>query len=168
LTLDIEEGNVAILEKVDKLHRAVAWRGDIPITSRYTAGIAGERFFREIKDNARIMGTLCAGCGLVYVPATMFCERCFAELEEWVEVSSTGHVFTFTILFRDLDDEPLDEPAVLAYVKLDGCDGGLIHYLGEIDLDELCVGLEVEAVFKDAAEREGSILDIQYFRPVED
>jgi hypothetical protein len=25
---------------------------------------------------------------------------------------------------------------------------------------------EVEAVFKDAAEREGSILDVKYFRPV--
>ena len=159
---------MAILEKVDKLHHAIAWHGDIPITSRYTAGIAGERFFREIKDNARIMGTQCPACGLLYVPATMFCERCFAELDEWIEVPSVGHVFTFTVLFRDLDDEPLDEPAVLAYVKLDGCDGGLIHYLGEIDPEELYVGLEVEAVFKDAAEREGSILDIRYFRPVED
>jgi len=157
---------MAILEKVDKLHQAVAWPGDIPITSRYTAGLAGERFFREIKDNARFVGTRCESCDLIYVPATMFCERCFAELDEWVDVPNRGHVFTYTVLHRDLDDKPLDPPALLAYVKLEDSDGGLVHYLGEVEEECLCIGLEVEAVFKDAAEREGTILDIAYFRPV--
>ena len=159
---------MAILEKVDKLHHAIAWKGDIPITSRYTAGIAGERFFREIKDNARILGTRCESCGLTYVPATMFCERCFAGLDEWVEVQSRGEVFTYTVLYRDLDEKPLDPPAILAYVKLEGADGGLVHYLGETDPESVHIGMEVEAVFKDAAEREGSILDIVHFRPVVD
>lgn len=158
---------MAITEKVDKLHHAVAWKGDMPITSRYSVGIAGERFFRAIKDEAKFLGTRCKACDLVYVPATMFCERCFAQLEEWVEVPSTGHVFTFTVLLRDLDDQPLDEPQVLAYVKLDGCDGGLVHYIGETERNLVHIGMEVEAVFKDAVEREGSILDVRYFRPVE-
>ncbi|GAF83588.1 unnamed protein product [marine sediment metagenome] len=159
---------MSILEKVDKLHHVVAWRGDIPITSRYTAGIAGERFFREIKDNARILGTRCEACDLIYVPATMFCERCFAELDEWVEVKSRGEVFTYTVLYRDLDGKRLARPAILAYVKLEGSDGGLVHYLGETDPEAVHIGLEVEAVFKDAVGREGSILDIKYFRPVGD
>jgi uncharacterized OB-fold protein len=159
---------MAILETVDKLHQAIAWPGDIPITNRYTMGIAGERFFREIKDHGRIVGTYCEECDLTYVPATLFCERCFAQLDEWVPVESTGTVFTYTVLFRGLDDEPLDEPVVLAYVKLDGCDGGLIHYLDEVDPEDVFIGMEVEAVFKDAAEREGSILDLEYFRPVLD
>ncbi len=157
---------MAILEKIDKLHHARAWQGDIPITSRYTAGLAGERFFREIKDNARFVGTHCESCDLIYVPATMFCERCFAELDEWVNVPNRGHVFTYTVLYRDLDEKPLDPPAVLAYVKLEGSDGGLVHYLGEVDGECVCIGMEVEAVFKDAAEREGTILDILHFRPV--
>ena len=157
---------MSILEKVDKLQHAIAWRGDMPISSRYTAGIAGEKFFREIKDNARILGTVCENCGLTYVPATMFCERCFAELDEWVEVANQGTVFTYTVLHRDLDEKPLDPPAILAYVKLQGSDGGLVHYLGEADPDAMYIGMEVEAVFEDAAERKGSILDIKYFRPV--
>jgi uncharacterized OB-fold protein len=159
---------MAILEKVDKLHQAVAWRGDMPITSRYTAGLAGEKFFREIKDNARIVGTRCKNCELIYVPAMMFCERCFAELDEWVEVANRGTVFTYTVLYRDLDDQLMDPPAILAYVKLEGSTGGLVHYLDEIDPNAVYIGLEVEPVFKDAAEREGSILDIEYFRPVGD
>ena len=159
---------MSILEKPDKLHHAIAWRGDIPITSRYTAGIAGEKFFRAIKEEARILGTRCEACGLTYVPATMFCERCFAALDEWVEVKSRGTVFTYTVLHRDLDGNPLDPPAVLAYVKLEGSDGGLVHYLGEIDPEAVHIGMAVEAAFKDAAERKGSILDIAYFRPVGD
>jgi uncharacterized OB-fold protein len=155
---------MAILEKVDKLENAVAWRGDMPITSRYTAGIAGERFFREIKDHARILGTRCQACELTYVPATMFCERCFADLEEWVEVPGRGKVFTYTVLYRDLDGEPLDPPAILAYIKLEGADGGLVHYIGETEKNLVHIGLEVEAVFKEAGERVGGILDIAYFR----
>ncbi len=157
---------MAITEKVDKMHHAIAWRGEIPITSRYTAGIAGEKFFRAIKDEGRILGTCCETCGLVYVPATMFCERCFGELEEWVEVASRGRVFTYTVLHRDLEEKPLDPPAILAYVKLEGSTGGLVHYLGEIGPECVYIGLEVEVVFKEAAERKGSILDIRYFRPV--
>lgn len=159
---------MAITDKVDKLHHAIAWQGDIPISNRYSAGVAGEKFFRAIKDEARLLGTCCEACGLTYVPATLFCERCFAELDKWVEVPNRGHVFTYTVLCRDLDDEPLDPPAVLAYVKLDGSDGGLVHYLGELEDECLSIGLEVEAVFRDPAVREGSILDIKYFRPVKD
>lgn len=159
---------MAILEKVDKLHHAIAWRGDIPITNRYTAGIAGERFFRAIKEEGRFLGTHCEACDLIYVPATMFCERCFAELDEWIEVPNRGTIFTYTVLYRDLDEKPLDPPVILAYVKLDGSDGGLVHYVGETEQNLLYIGMEVEAVFKDVAEREGSILDIQYFRPVEE
>jgi hypothetical protein len=54
----------------------------------------------------------------------------------------------------------------LAYVKLEGANGGLVHYLGEIEPEQVYIGLEVEAAFKDVAEREGSILDVRYFRPV--
>jgi hypothetical protein len=157
---------MAILEKIDKLEHATAWRGNIPITSRYTAGIAGERFFRAIKEDGQFLGTRCPTCGLIYVPATMFCERCFDELDEWVEVPNRGEVFTYTVLYRDLDDQPLEAPVALAYVKLDGSTGGLVHYLGEVDPEDLYIGLEVEAVFKALEEREGSILDVKYFRPV--
>ncbi|HSJ54604.1 MAG TPA: Zn-ribbon domain-containing OB-fold protein [Anaerolineae bacterium] len=158
---------MAILKKVDKLHEAVAWEGDIPIRSRYTAGVAGERFFREIKDNGRFMGTHCEVCDLLYVPAVMYCEPCFSELSEWIEVPSQGTVFTYTVLYRDLENRLLDPPAVLAYVKLYGTDGGLVHYLGDVDPEEVEIGMEVEAVFKDPAERQGTILDVVYFRPVQ-
>jgi len=157
---------MSVTEKIERITEIKAWRGEMPLTGRYTAGIAGERFFREIKDNARIMGTRCPNCGITYVPARLYCERCFAKLEEWVEVPPTGIVHTFTVVHRNLDDEPLAEPEIIAFIQLDDSDGGLVHRLGEVSPDEVHIGMRVEAVFKPREEREGSILDIKYFKRI--
>jgi uncharacterized OB-fold protein len=46
---------------------------------------------------------------------------------------------------------------------LDGASTGLVHLLGEIDLNDISVGLRVKAVFREV--REGNYLDIKYFKP---
>ena len=153
------------LEKVTQLSQTKPWYGEIPVYYLYTFGIAGERFFREIKDNAKIFGAKCAKCNLTYVPPKMYCERCFEALEEWIEVGNKGVVHTYTVAHVDLDGSRLEEPVILALVTLDGAHGGLVHRLGEIKAEEVKIGMEVEAVFKEKAERTGSILDIKYFKP---
>ncbi len=153
------------LDSITQLAEATAWQGNIPIESLYTVGLAGERFFRQIKDKGRLIGTYCPQCDLTYVPPRLYCQRCFDQLDE-VEVSTQGAVRTYTALYLGLDGQPLDEPELLAFVQLDGADGGLVHRLGEVSVEEVDIGLRVEAVFKPPEEREGSILDIEYFRPV--
>jgi len=153
------------LDSITQLAEARAWQGNIPIESLYTVGLAGERFFRQIKDQGRLIGTYCPQCDLTYVPPRLYCQRCFDQLDE-VEVSTQGAVRTYTALYLGLDGQPLDEPELLAFVQLDGADGGLVHRLGEVSVEEVEIGLRVEAVFKPPEEREGSILDIEYFRPV--
>jgi uncharacterized OB-fold protein len=135
----------------------------LPVSSRYTFGLAGERFFRAIKDEGRIYGTYCSHCDHTYVPATAFCERCLNELTDWVDVGTQGEVHSFTLLFEDYDGSPLASPELVAFVSLG--DGGLVHRLGEVDPQEVYIGMPVEAVFKPAGERSGSILDIVYFKP---
>lgn len=141
-----------------------AWLGEMPVTSRYTAGLAGEKFLRAIKDEGKILGSHCDRCGVTYVPARQFCERCMDELNETIDVGTEGEVHTFTLLFENLDGSPREEPEIVAFIRLG--DGGLVHKLDEVHLDDLDIGMPVEAVFKPKAEREGSILDIKYFRPV--
>jgi uncharacterized OB-fold protein len=43
----------------------------------------------------------------------------------------------------------------------------LVHNLCEVDLEEIFIGMPVEAVLKPAAERTGSITDIVCFKPIE-
>jgi uncharacterized OB-fold protein len=53
-------------------------------------------------------------------------------------------------------------------IRLDGAsEGGFLHTLGEVRPDDVRIGMAVEAVWRPAADRTGSILDIAYFRPVD-
>ena len=117
------------------------------------------------KEEGKILGTICPECDLTYVPPRLYCERCFAQLDEWVDVPSIGHVHTFTILHVDLNGERLTEPRVLAFIRLDGADGGLVHFVDDIACEDVYIGMRVEAVFEKKEKRTGSILDIAYFRP---
>ena len=141
-----------------------AWLGNLPVTSRYTFGLGGEHFFRAIKDDGKILGTHCPKCERTYVPGTIFCERCLGKLEEWVDVGTTGNVHTFTLLYENYDGSHREEPEIIAFVSIG--DGGLVHRLGDVEPEEVEIGMEVEVVFKPKAEREGSILDIVHFRPI--
>jgi uncharacterized OB-fold protein len=49
---------------------------------------------------------------------------------------------------------------------MDGADTGFVHMLGEVDPEQLKEGIKVEAIFKVKEERQASILDIKYFKPV--
>ena len=138
-----------------------AWRDEMPVTNRYTFGVAGERFFRAIKDEQRILGTHCSTCERIYVPAAVFCERCLDQLDEWVDVGTVGEIVTFTHLYVDYDGSPLEEPKTIAFIRFG--DGGLIHRLIAPNFEQVEIGMQAEAVFKPASEREGSILDISHF-----
>ncbi|MEW6523379.1 MAG: OB-fold domain-containing protein [Bacillota bacterium] len=56
----------------------------------------------------------------------------------------------------------LDRPGIYAFIQVDGTGGGLVHRLGEIDPDQVYIGLPVEAVFLPKERRAGSVLDISY------
>lgn len=140
-----------------------AYRGNLPVANRYTFGLAGEKFFRALKDEGKIMGATCPRCGITYAPARVFCERCLDELTDWNDLGLTGELLTFTLLCVDYDGNPLDEPELVGFVKFG--DGGIVHKL-EAEPDELEIGMKMEAVLKAKSKRVGSILDIEYFKPV--
>ena len=158
------------VEKVTQVTQTKPWceqlglAGDL-LYGQYTYGIAGERFFREIKDNGKLMGARCKKCHLLYMPPRIYCERCFSELEEWCEIEGKGRIHTYTVAYVDLDDMRLTEPVLLALVKFSGVYGGLVHRLGEVEPEEIEIGMPVEIVLKPKEERIGSILDIEYFKP---
>jgi uncharacterized protein len=143
------------------------WPGEIPLTSLYTAGTGGQIFFYALKTQGKLIGTRCRLCEQVYLPARSFCERCFAELKEPVEVKRTGRLVSYTLCYVDLDGARLRRPVGLGLVHLEGATTLLLHYLLEVnDLTEVKIGCRVETVIKPKAKRIGSILDIEGFRVV--
>jgi uncharacterized OB-fold protein len=136
--------------------------GDFPVYFRYTAGIAGERFLREIKDNGRLVASRCAKCNLNYLPPRIYCERCMSKLEEYVVVENTGTVETFTICSQDADGKELSEPVTVALVRFPSAHGGIVHKAK----GQVAIGDKVRLVFKEKSNRTGSILDIECFERV--
>jgi uncharacterized OB-fold protein len=152
-------------EKVARPDAVRRWEGEFPVGHRYTPGVAGEVFFAALRDRGVLLGSRCEACDYVYVPARLFCERCFAELAANREVGPSGELVSFTIVFEGVDGEPLDRPDVLGLVRLDGADAVLLHRVLETD-EPLEIGERVEVVLRPDAERTGSILDIEGFRVV--
>jgi hypothetical protein len=137
--------------------------GRLAMPYRYFPGPTAARFFLEIRDHERIMGVRCPSCGLVYVPPESTCGGCFVKLEEWVEVGNEGALQAFTVTRYALPVHAGSPPIVYGLIKLDGAHTALLHLLGEVAHEELCMGMRMEAVFR--KERKGNILDIAYFRP---
>ncbi len=140
-----------------------------PASLRYEwdTGVAIGRFLRELK-NGRIIGRSCHRCQRVLVPPRMFCERCFRPTDAWQFVQDSGSVNTYSLSHLRWDASRVEEPILVAVIDIDGSSqGGLLHYLGDVRPEEIRIGMKVKAVWKPAEEREGSILDIRHFRPID-
>ncbi len=142
------------------------WEGEIPVHYLYTFGIAGEKFFRAIKERGVFTSSRCESCDVTYLPPRTYCERCMAELTEQKDAGSKGVVGTFTICHEAQDGSRLKEPQILAQVTIDGSDGSIIHRLSGVTADAVKIGMKVEAVFAEPSKRSGGIGDILHFRPV--
>ena len=153
-------------DRVEKLKDldVFVYHGKIFIPNTYTAGAVGSHFLIELRDNKKIMGTKCPACDLVYVPARSVCKYCFAQLDQWVEVSDTGTLQTYTVAGQRNGVQPVDPPIIYGIIQLDGASTSLVHMLSEVDFEKLVIGMRVKAVFSE--KRVGSILDIKYFKPL--
>ena len=156
-----------MLERITQPDEIRYWPGDMPVEHRYTPGVAGEVFFTALRDRGVLLGSRCESCSYTYVPARLFCERCFGELAADIEVGPQGALVSFTIGFVGIEGEPLEEPETFGLVRLDGADAVLLHRMLDVGDEPLEIGERVEAVIRNPNGRDGSILDIEGFRALE-
>jgi uncharacterized OB-fold protein len=133
--------------------------GDLPVRFRYTPGVGATAFLEALRDRGVLLGSRCASCATTYLPARLFCERCFAELAADTECGPEGTLESFTVAYVGLDGEPLPEPVTYALVRLDGADTVMVHRLLEVDAPQ--IGMRVRAVVRDR--RTSSIEDLEGF-----
>jgi len=150
-----------------KILEPLVKEGNITVPYQWTTGPAVGKFLTELRDNKKIMGLRCPKCKRLFVPPLeLFCGRCFVEMKDWVEVSEEGKVISYTVVNLPLPEPcqpPLPPPYALAAIRLEGADTEIIHLLGEVEFEKIKIGMPVKAVWKE--KREGSILDIEHFKP---
>jgi uncharacterized OB-fold protein len=129
------------------------------ITYKYSFG-GISRFFREIRDHGRLMGTRCERCDFVYLPPRLHCSRCYGETS-WVPAGSAGTIKSCTTVHYAASSFQRNTPYICAYIQIDGADTRLLH---NVMADPLTVGTgtRVKAVFKDRESRVGNISDFHF------
>lgn len=139
---------------------------------RHSYGPHYGRLFDELGARGRIVGAKCPSCSSVLVPPRGYCDVCFVKTEHFVDVKDSGRLQAFSVIHMEFVGQTRKPPYVYAEVVLDGSSTRLIHAVGGIDVaraaDVLRVGMPVRAVWRDAAERNGTLNDIEYFEPIEE
>lgn len=133
----------------------------------WDAGVAIGRYLDELKQG-RLVGVHCRTCNRTLIPPRTSCEWCFRPMDDWVPLPDTGTVNTFSLCYVTWDMRVLTDPEIPAVIDIDGTSPpvGIMHKLGEVDPKAVRIGTRVQAVWKPPEEREGSILDIKYFKPL--
>ncbi len=148
----------------------IKWKTNLPY--RYSIGKLAVKFFEELKENKKIMGSKCSKCGKVNFPPRAVCADCMVEMtiDDMVELSPKGTLEGFTVVnypFTDPNTGGMRPfPYGYALFKLDGADTYTMHFINETDYTKMKVGQRVEAVFKE--EREGNIGDIMYYKVIKE
>jgi acetyl-CoA C-acetyltransferase len=119
----------------------------------------------------KIRASQCSKCKRMMIPPRVFCERCnLKSVRNYYDLPDTGTVETFTLSHVNWASLPLPdgEVKVFAVVSIDGATEhmGLCHWLDEVDPKDVKCGMRVKAVWKPEAEREGTVTDLRYFRPI--
>ena len=154
---EIQEGKVLSIH--DKLLGGFSW----------DTGTAIGQYLASLKDGV-ILGSYCAKCRKTVVPPRTVCEWCYRPMAEYVPLEDTGVINTFSLCYVTWDVKRIKVPEIPAVIDLDGASPlhGIMHKLGEVQPDQVKIGMRVQAVWKPAAEREGAITDILYFKPFEE
>lgn len=137
--------------------------------------------YKELTEgfkNKKIIGSLCTGCGLVYVPMRSICGRCWRKIEDRVTVSDKGTVTAFTLSqevkkgqVKVLGFDPIEqgwlkegERLIMVFVNFDGTDSKYITVLENAKPEEVHIGMRVRVVWKE--EPEGKLSDIVGVEPI--
>ena len=137
-----------------------------PVTLDYLYAASPEEsaFFRGL-EQGRILGQRCPACRKVYVPPRSACPVDGVATTDEVELAHTGTVTTFCIVNVPFLGQRITPPYVSAYVLLDGADIAFLHLILDVPVEEVRMGMRVEAVWKPREEWGTTVENISHFRP---
>jgi len=128
--------------------------------TRSTGPVLG-RFLSGLRDGVLVGGRTSEG--KVMVPPPEYDPVTHQPTTDFVEVSPTGTVTSWSWVPEPVAGQPLDRPFAFVLVTLDGADTPLLHALDVASPDEVETGMRVRVRW--AAERTGVITDIECFEP---
>ena len=133
----------------------------------YTAGFASSRFLRGLAKG-KIIGARVGDDGPVYVPPRGADPKQAKPTDQEVEVSDKGTLTTFCIVRVPSENLTFNLPYACVSVLLDGADIPMMHIMQECPLEDIRMGMRVQAVWADPEDLETSVASIKYFKPIDE
>ncbi|MGH9085558.1 MAG: Zn-ribbon domain-containing OB-fold protein [Acidimicrobiales bacterium] len=129
----------------------------------YTAGAATTRFLTGIAAG-KIMGERAPG-GKVYVPSRGADPQLGVPTSEQVEVAHVGTLTSFCVVNVAFYGQGMEIPYTSGLILLDGSDLPIMHLIQECPVEDVRIGMRVEAVWVEPSELGPTLESIRYFRP---
>jgi uncharacterized protein len=150
----------AVLEGVEPV-RSVRTPARLDFT--YTAGLATTRFLNGLSEG-RILGERAPG-GKVYVPSRGADPQLGVPTSEQVDLPHVGTLVSFCVVNVAFYGQGMEIPYTSGLILLDGSDLPLMHLIQECPVEDVHIGMRVEAVWVDEADLGPTLESIRYFRP---
>jgi len=132
----------------------------------YTAGVATTRFLHGIAQR-KILGERAPG-GKVYVPSRGADPQLGVPTTEQVELPHVGTLVSFCVVNVAFYGQGMEIPYTSGLILLDGSDLPLMHLIQECPVEDVHIGMRVEAVWVDDGDLAPNLESIRYFRPNEE
>jgi uncharacterized OB-fold protein len=128
-------------------------RGVFPNMRSHAGGDWTTDPFWEAARQGKLSVPKCTNCGTFRLPPYFICYVCQSEGVEWVELTGTGTVYSFTVTRHAFHpDLAAVVPYVSAIVELDGTQGEgarLLVNVIDCDPDAIRIGDAVKIIFDD-------------------
>jgi uncharacterized OB-fold protein len=142
-------------------------RTPVSLQYDYSAGQSASLFLRAI-EQGKLLGQRCPVDGRVYFPSRGSCPQHGVGFgDEVVELSDKGTIVTFSIVRVPSEVIPLELPYITVNILLDGADTILMHVL-DAKIEDVRMGMRVQAVWKPESEWTSSTENILYFRAIDE
>jgi uncharacterized OB-fold protein len=129
----------------------------------YTAGAATTRFLKGVSQG-KILGERAPG-GKVYVPSRGADPQLGVPTSEQVELPHVGTLTSFCIVNVAFYGQGMEIPYTSGLILLDGSDLPIMHLIQECPVEDVHIGMRVEAVWVEPSELGPTLESIRYFRP---
>ena len=156
--------DITLPARFDDVELVKSIRTPAKLTYDYMPGYEPSRFLQGVAQK-KLIGLRCPKCTKFYVPARGCCPTDGIAISEPVELSDHGTVTSFCIVNVSFYGQAMELPYTSALIMLDGADLSLMHLLQEVAVEDVHIGMRVEAVWVDDDKIGPTLESIRYFRP---
>lgn len=125
------------------------------------------KMWREIPQRYRLEGAVCKKCNFSFFPPRTVCPNCGSRELNLQNFSQRGKVLSYTVIRKPPSNFETCEPYPVALIELlEGVK--VICQLTDCDVDEIFIGMPVEAVIRKIKEdgEDGAVHYALKFRPL--